>query len=223
MKKLLLVVGIIAVIVVIFSSDLLSFLNLEWLKDNQQRLATYVEDNPFASQLYFVLMYILMAALSIPGAVLMTLAGGALFGLVMGSLLAVTAASIGATLAFLISRYLLRGYIRNVLGNRLSAINAGIEQEGAYYLFTLRLVPLFPFFLINVAMALTPLKAWTFFWVSFIGMSAGTVVYVNAGTQLAKLNAISDILSAPLLLSFVLLGLLPLLTKKMIKLINRYR
>lgn len=223
MKKLLLIIGIIIVIAAIVSSGLLSFVNLEWLKDNQQHLATYVDDNPVTSQLYFVLIYFLMAALSIPGAVLMTLAGGALFGIAVGSVLVVTAASVGATMAFLISRYLLRDFIRNALGDRLSAINTGIEQEGAYYLFTLRLVPLFPFFLINVAMALTPLKAWTFFWVSLVGMSAGTIVYVNAGTQLAKLNAVSDILSAPLILSFVLLGLLPLLTKKMIGLINRYR
>ena len=196
MKKLLLIIGIIIVIAAIVSSGLLSFVNLEWLKDNQQHLATYVDDNPVTSQLYFVLIYFLMAALSIPGAVLMTLAGGALFGIAVGSVLVVTAASVGATMAFLISRYLLRDFIRNALGDRLSAINTGIEQEGAYYLFTLRLVPLFPFFLINVAMALTPLKAWTFFWVSLVGMSAGTIVYVNAGTQLAKLNAVSDILSA---------------------------
>jgi len=222
-KKILIATAIATLVAVIISSDQLAFVNLDWLKTNQQGLADAIAADPVTSQLLFFALYVAMTALSIPGAAFMTVASGALFGVVQGTALALTAASLGATLAFLFSRYLLKDFISKLLGDRLNAINAGVEKDGAYYLITLRLVPLFPFFLINVAMALTPIRVWTFFWVSFVGMFAGTALYVNAGTQLAKLNALSDILSIPLLLSLALLGVLPLLTKKLVSLVNRYR
>jgi pyruvate/2-oxoglutarate dehydrogenase complex dihydrolipoamide dehydrogenase (E3) component/uncharacterized membrane protein YdjX (TVP38/TMEM64 family) len=166
---------------------------------------------------------VVVTALSLPGAAVMTVAAGALFGLLQGTLLVSFASTIGATLAFLVSRYLLRDAVQQRFGSRLAAINRGIERDGAFYLFTLRLVPAFPFFLINLLMGLTPIKAWTFYWVSQIGMLAGTLVYVNAGTQIAQLESLSGILSPDLLISFALLGLFPLLAKKVTGLIQRRR
>jgi pyruvate/2-oxoglutarate dehydrogenase complex dihydrolipoamide dehydrogenase (E3) component/uncharacterized membrane protein YdjX (TVP38/TMEM64 family) len=169
--------------------------------------------------IYF-LIYIAVTALSLPGAVIMTLAGGALFGLWTGLLLVSFASSIGATLAFLASRFLLRDWVQDRFGNRLAAINAGMAKDGAFYLFTLRLVPVFPFFIINLVMGLTPIKTRTFYWVSQVGMLAGTAVYVNAGTQLAQLEGLSGILSPGLLGSFVLLGIFPLLAKKLVAVVQ---
>ena len=164
-----------------------------------------------------------VTALSLPGAAALTLAGGAVFGLLAGTLLVFIAAPIGATIAFLVSRYLFRDYVQRRFADKLAVINKGIDEEGAFYLFTLRLVPLFPFFVINIVMGLTTIKALTFFLVSQIGMLAGTIVYVNAGTQLAKIEALKDILSPGLLLSFVLLGLFPLAAKKVVDYLKRRR
>jgi uncharacterized membrane protein YdjX (TVP38/TMEM64 family) len=150
----------------------------------------------------------------------MTLVGGGVFGLLIGTLVVSFASTIGATLAFLVSRFLLRDYVQHKFGERLRAINRGIEKEGAFYLFTLRLIPIFPFFVINLVMGLTPLKTWQFFFVSQIGMLAGTIVYVNAGSQLASIDTVSDILSPSLLLSFALLGLFPLIAKKLVELLK---
>ena len=161
----------------------------------------------------FFLLYVLVTALSLPGAAILTLAAGALFGLAEGLLVASFASSIGATLAFLVSRYLLRDTIQQRFPERLASIDAGIKKEGAFYLFTLRLVPIFPFFLINLLMGLTAIKARTFYWVSQIGMLAGTFVFVNAGTQLAQVESLSGILSLNLILSFALLGFFPLIAK----------
>jgi uncharacterized membrane protein YdjX (TVP38/TMEM64 family) len=155
-------------------------------------------------------------ALSLPGAALLTLAGGAVFGLLWGVVIVSFASSIGATLAFLISRFLLRDWVQQRFGQRLQAIDEGVKREGAFYLFTLRLVPVFPFFLVNLLSGLTGMKARTFYWVSQLGMLAGTVVYVNAGTQLAKIDSLSGILSPGLLGSFALLGVFPLLARKIV-------
>ncbi len=141
---------------------------------------------PVLVSLLFFAFYVVITALSLPGAAIMTLAGGALFGLAWGFVIVSFASTIGATLAFLVSRYLLRDSVQKRFGDRLKPINRGIEREGAFYLFTLRLVPIFPFFLINILMGLTPIKTFTYYWVSQLGMLAGTVVYVNAGTQLAQ-------------------------------------
>jgi uncharacterized membrane protein YdjX (TVP38/TMEM64 family) len=153
----------------------------------------------------------------------MTLAGGALVGLAWGLLLVSFASTMGATLAFLVARYLLKDTVQNRFGERLKAINQGVEREGGFYLFTLRLVPAFPFFLINLLMGLTPIRAWTFYWVSQVGMFAGTAVYVNAGTQLGQLDSLSGILTPSLLISFTLLGLFPLVAKKGLALIRSRR
>lgn len=153
----------------------------------------------------------------------MTLAGGALFGLGVGTLLVSFASSIGATLAFLASRFLFRDWVQGRYGERLAAINKGMEKDGAFYLFTLRLVPVLPFFVMNLLMGLTPIKTRTFYWVSQVGMLAGTLVYVNAGTQLACIDSLSGILCPGLLGSFVLLGILPLLAKRLVALVQAHK
>ncbi len=223
-KKKLLVIGIVALVVgLFFWFDLGRFLSLESLRASQQDIAGFVAANQWLAIGGFFTLYVLITALSIPGAAIMTLAAGAVFGLVTGTILVSFASSVGATLAFLLSRFLLRDYVEQKFAGTSEKINSGIENEGAYYLFTLRLVPLFPFFVINVVMGVTRLKTVTFYWVSQLGMLAGTVVYVNAGTQLAQLESTSDILSPGLIGSFVLLGVFPLLAKKSVELIRRVR
>ncbi|MGP4733834.1 MULTISPECIES: FAD-dependent oxidoreductase [unclassified Psychrobacter] len=171
----------------------------------------------------FFLLYVVVTALSLPGAAILTLAAGALFGLVQGLLVASFASSIGATIAFLASRYLLRDTIKQRFPERLAAIDAGVEKEGGFYLFTLRLVPIFPFFLINLLMGVTSIKTWTYYWVSQIGMLAGTFVFVNAGTQLAQIDSLSGILSFNLIVSFALLGFFPLIAKGVLNMFKKRR
>jgi len=223
MKKIVLVFLILSIAVVFFSFDIQQHLTLDNLKQNHQFLNTYVNDHMALSVAIYTLSYVVFTAINLPGAIFFTLAGGALFGLSLGTLLVSFSATIGSTCAFLIARYLFRNKLERVVGNRLDEINKGIEREGAYYLFTLRLIPLFPFFLINIAMAMTTIRAWTFLWVSYFGMLAGTIVYVNAGTQLATLTSVSDILSFRIILSFVLLGVFPLLAKRLINFISRLK
>lgn len=223
-KKKLLVIGLVALVIgLFFWFDLGRFLSLESLRASQQDIAVYVADNQLLAIGGFFALYVVITALSIPGAAIMTLAAGAVFGLITGTILVSFASSLGATLAFLLSRFLLRDYVEQKFAGTSEKINNGIENEGAYYLFTLRLVPLFPFFVVNVVMGVTRLRALTFYWVSQVGMLAGTVVYVNAGTQLAQLESTSDILSPGLIGSFVLLGVFPLLAKKSVELIRRVR
>lgn len=214
MKKIVIVLLIVAAVISFFVFDLDTVLTLENIKANQAELIELRDSSPFLVSLVFFSLYVLVTALSLPGAVIMTLAGGGLFGLAWGFVLISFASTIGATLAFLVSRYLLRDSVQNRFGDKLSAINKGVEREGALYLFTLRLVPIFPFFLINILMGLTPIKTWSFYWVSQVGMLAGTLVYINAGTQLAKIDSLAGILSPGLLFSFALLGVFPLLAKK---------
>ncbi|RYF01431.1 MAG: pyridine nucleotide-disulfide oxidoreductase, partial [Oxalobacteraceae bacterium] len=190
------------------------YLSLDVLKARQEALQAYAAMNPLRSAAIFFGIYVGATALSIPGAVILTLAAGAVFGLWRGLLIVSFASAIGATLAFLAARFLLRDFVTRRFGDRLKAIDQGIARDGAFYLFTLRLVPLFPFFLINLLMGLTKLPALTFYWVSQVGMLAGTAVYVNAGTQLAQLESVRGILSPGLLLSFALLGIFPLAAKK---------
>lgn len=223
MKKLLILASLAVIAGAFFMLDLHQWLTLEGLKSGLDQFEQWRSQSPLLTAGGFFFLYVVVTALSLPGAAVMTLAAGALFGLWQGLLLVSFASSIGATLAFLVSRYLLRDAVQQRFGSRLAAINRGIERDGAFYLFTLRLVPAFPFFLINLLMGLTPIKAWTFYWVSQIGMLAGTFVYVNAGTQIAQLETLSGILSPDLLISFALLGLFPLLAKKVIGLIQRRR
>lgn len=220
MKRLFLFLIVAALVAVFFALDLGRFLTLDALKTGQATFAAWYEASPLLVAGAYLLIYVAVTALSLPGAAVMTLAGGALFGLGVGTLLVSFASSIGATLAFLASRFLFRDWVQGRYGERLAAINKGMEKDGAFYLFTLRLVPVFPFFVINLLMGLAPIKVRTFYWVSQIGMLAGTLVYVNAGTQLARLDSLAGILSPGLLASFVLLGIFPLLAKRLVALVQ---
>ena len=223
MKKIALLVLIAAIVAGFFYFDLHQLLTLEGLKSGLVQFEEWRSASPVLVAGVFLLLYVAVTALSLPGAVIMTLAAGALFGLFWGTVIVSFASSIGATLAFLASRYLLQDSVQKRFGDRLKAFNEGVEKEGAFYLFTLRLVPVFPFFLINLLMGLTALRAFTFYWVSQLGMLVGTVVYVNEGTQLGQLESLSGILSPALLLSFVLLGVFPLIAKKLLDAIKARR
>ncbi|MDP3512404.1 MAG: FAD-dependent oxidoreductase [Sulfuritalea sp.] len=196
--------------------DLGSYFSLDALKAQQAAIENYRQANPWLAAGIFFAIYVVVTALSLPGAAVMTLAGGAVFGLLWGTVLVSFASSLGATLAFLAARFLLRDWVAARFGQRLQAIDAGIRREGGFYLFTLRLVPVFPFFVINLLMGLTPMRTATFYWVSQLGMLAGTLVYVNAGTQLAGIESLSGILSPGLIASFALLGIFPLIAKKIV-------
>ncbi|MGP4712932.1 MULTISPECIES: FAD-dependent oxidoreductase [unclassified Psychrobacter] len=222
-KKIALVLLVVILVIGFFYFGLNDLLTLEGLKGSMDQFDEYKAQSPLLIIGGFFLLYVLVTALSLPGAAILTLAAGALFGLVQGVLIASFASSIGATLAFLVSRYLLRDTIKQRFPDRLESIDNGVKKEGAFYLFTLRLVPIFPFFIINLLMGLTAIKTWTFYWVSQIGMLAGTFVYVNAGTQLAQIESLSGILSFNLILSFVLLGVFPLIAKSIINLIKKRR
>jgi uncharacterized membrane protein YdjX (TVP38/TMEM64 family) len=213
MKRILLIVLVMTMIALFFGLDLDRHLTLESLQSGQERFAALQAEHPWRVALIFFALYIAVTGLSLPGAAIMTLAAGALFGLVTGTILVSFASTIGATAAFLVSRFLLRDVVQRRFGDRLKRINDGIERDGAFYLFTLRLVPVFPFFVINLVMGLSPIRTWTFYWVSQVGMLAGTIVYINAGTQLARITSLSDIMSPALLLSFALLGIFPWLAK----------
>ncbi len=210
-------VVIAALLAAFFVFDLGQHLNLATLKSRQADLQAFYEGHRLLTVGLFFLTYVAVTGLSLPGATLLTLAGGGIFGLLWGTVIISFASSIGATLAFLASRFLLRDAIQTRYGDRLKALNAGIERDGAFYLFTLRLIPVFPFFVINLAMGLTPLRTRTFYWVSQLGMLAGTIVFVNAGTQLAKISTLSGLLSPALLGAFVLLGVFPLIAKTMVE------
>ena len=197
-----------------FLFDLGRFLSLEFMQAQRAGLADYFQTNPLSMALGFFLAYVAVTGLSLPGAAILTLVAGAIFGVFWGTIIVSFASTLGATLAFLLSRFLLRDWVQKKFGNRLKAINAGIEKDGSFYLFGLRLVPLFPFFVINLVMGLTSMRTLTYAWVSQIGMLAGTVVYVNAGTQLGQLESLSGIASPGLLGSFVLLGLFPLIARR---------
>jgi pyruvate/2-oxoglutarate dehydrogenase complex dihydrolipoamide dehydrogenase (E3) component/uncharacterized membrane protein YdjX (TVP38/TMEM64 family) len=216
-RRLLLLAAMAALVAAFFAFDLGRYFSLEFLKSQQAAIDGYYQSHPLRTLLIYFLIYVAVTALSLPGAAIMTLAGGAIFGLLVGTLVVSFASSIGATLAFLASRFLLREWVQAKFGDKLKAINEGVAKEGGFYLFTLRLVPLFPFFVINLVMGLTPMAARSFYWVSQTGMLAGTVVYVNAGTQIAKIDALAGILSPGLLISFALLGVFPLAAKKIVE------
>ena len=212
-RKLLIVAVIAAMIVAFFAFDLDHYFSLDYLKSRQTAINGYALANPLTTAALFFAAYVTVTGLSLPGAAIMTLAAGAIFGLLLGTVIVSFASSLGATLAFLASRFVLRASIQARFGDKLAAINAGIEKNGPFYLFTLRLVPAFPFFVINLAMGVTPIKTWTFYWVSQIGMLAGTLVYVNAGTEIARIETLRGILSPGLIVSFTLLGCFPLIAK----------
>lgn len=210
MRKTLIFLALLALVTgLAYAFDLRRVLDLNTLRDQREFLSAWIDARPLAAMVIYFTAYILVAAFSIPGAAAMTLAGGALFGLAKGFVLVSFASTIGATLAFLISRHVLREAVATRFADRLKAVDAGIEKDGPFYLFTLRLIPILPFVVINLVMGLTRMRGATFFWVSQIGMIPATIVYVNAGTQLAEVTDLADILSVPVLLSFAALGLLP--------------
>ncbi|MDH5693269.1 MAG: dihydrolipoyl dehydrogenase [Gammaproteobacteria bacterium] len=216
MKKFILLSIIAATIAAFVYYDLGQYLTLDYVKSQREVFQDYYQQNRLNTILIYFATYVAVTALSLPGAVVMTLVGGAVFGLFEGAIIISFASTVGASLAFLASRLILRDSIQKRFGEKLKTINKGIEKEGAFYLFTLRLIPAFPFFLINLLMGLTPMKLWKYFIVSQIGMLPGTLVYVNAGVQLGNLESLAGILSPELLLSFVLLGIFPLIAKKIL-------
>ncbi len=212
-KKIAVISVISAAIAAWFYLDLGSYLQFDTLQQRVGELRAWYADNPALAGLLYFALYVAVTALSVPGAAVMTLAGGALFGFWYALLLVSFASSIGATLAFLVSRLLLRDWVQGKFSRQLRAVNAGFEKDGAFYLFSLRLVPIFPFFIINLLMGLLPIRTWRYYWVSQLGMFPATAAYVNAGTRLGELESASGIISPALLLSFVLLAVFPLLAK----------
>jgi len=219
MKKIIVLLVLLLVVILFFAFDLGRFLTLDYVKAQQQALDQYYAANRVFTLIGFFVLYVVITGASLPGATVLTLAGGAIFGLVSGVVLISFASTIGASIAFLVSRYLFRDSVQSRFGSSLKSINDGIDKDGPFYLFALRLVPAFPFFVINLVMGLTRLRLWTFFWVSQLGMFAGTVVYVNAGTQLAQIESASGIFNTGIVLSFVLLALLPFIGRKIVAVI----
>ena len=217
-------VAVLAMLVVAFLwFDLGRYLNLEYLKARRADIDAFYSEHPLTVLATYFVAYVAVTGLSLPGAAIMTLAGGALFGLLWGSVVVSFASTLGATVAFVVSRYILRDAIQRRYGERLRTINAGVERDGGFYLFTMRLVPAFPFFVINLVMGLTPMRTFTFAWVSQLGMIPATIVFVNAGTQLGRVESLREILSPALIGSFVLLGIFPLLAKWVVGALQRRR
>ncbi len=215
-KKISIVLVITGLVIGLKMMHVGDYLTLSYIKESQQRFQELYREQSLTVISAYAGIYILVTALSLPGATVMTLAAGALFGLVTGTVVVSFASTIGATLACFVSRFILRDWVQGKFGDRLKTIDEGIEREGAFYLFTLRLIPVFPFWLINLLMGLTKMPLKTFYWVSQAGMLAATIVFVNAGREIGKIESLSGILSPTLILSFVLLGLFPLMTKKSI-------
>ena len=220
-SQVLLLLAFAALVVAFFALRLDRYLNLATLKESQDALASAYAANPWTARTLYFVTYAAAASLSLPGAAILTLAGGGVLGFGWGLLLVSFASSIGATVSFLVARYVLRDVVHARFGARLADIDRGMERDGALYLFSLRLIPVVPFFAINLAMGLTTLRTWTFYWVSQLGMLAGTAVYVNAGTQLASISSLRDVASPGLLGAFVLLGLFPLVAKAIMNFIAK--
>ena len=214
-QRIAIVVAIVALVAIFKIFQLDRYLSLSYLKASRASFAALYDGHPVTVVGSYMVIYILVTALSLPGAAVLTLAGGALFGLAVGTVAVSFASTIGATLACFFARFLFRDWVQSKLGDKLQMVNRGIENEGAFYLFTMRLIPVFPFFVINLVMGLTKMSLFTFYWVSQIGMIAGTVVYMNAGKELARIDSLSGILSLRLLLSFAILGVFPITVKKL--------
>lgn len=224
MKSRMLLLAVLAGLAgLFFALDLHRYLTLEAMQASLGNLKTLYAEHPLLMLGGYFLAYVLMAAMSFPGATIMGVAGGAVFGLTVATLAVSFASTIGATLAFLSSRYLLRDFVQRKFHERLGAVNEGIRTDGAWYLLSMRLVPVLPFFVINLVMGLTPMRIRTYYLVSQLGMLPGTMVYVNAGKELAGLTSLSGILSPSMLVAFVLLGIFPLLAKKVVLAIRRGR
>jgi len=221
MKKKIIAVLAIVVLVALFKVlNVEDYLSLSYIKASQVKFETLYAENRAAVIAGFMLMYIVVTSLSLPGGAVMGLAAGALFGLLTGAIAVSFASTVGATIACFVSRFMLRDWIQTKFGHKLKTVNEGIQREGAFYLFTLRLIPVFPFWLINLIMGLTKMPLRRYYWVSQVGMLPGTIVFVNAGKELGKIESLSGIFSPGLILSFALLGLFPIATKKLLALYN---
>ncbi|KPK45488.1 MAG: dihydrolipoamide dehydrogenase [Nitrospira bacterium SM23_35] len=216
LKRILIAAVIVGIIVVFKIFNLGEYFTLSYIKASQQIFEALYSEHKLLVIGSYMLIYILVTSLSLPGAAVMTLAGGGMFGLLLGTVIVSFASTIGATMACFVSRFILRDWLQGKFGDKLKTVNEGIEREGVFYLFTLRLIPVFPFWLINLLMGLTKMPLKTFYLISQVGMLPGTIVYVNAGKELAKIESLSGILSPGLILSFVLLGLFPIITKKLL-------
>lgn len=215
-KKIAIVFVIIFFIIAFQAFDLGQYLTLSYIKESQARFEALYAEHTARVIVFYMILYILATSLSLPGATVLTLAGGALFGLTAGTVIVSFASAIGATIACFLSRFLLRDWIQGRFADRIQTVNEGIAKEGAFYLFTLRLIPVFPFWVINILMGLTTMPLYKFYWVSQLGMLPGTLVYVNAGKELAQIDSPGGILSTGLILSFVLIGIFPISVKKLI-------
>jgi len=222
-KKAILVLVLIGAIAAYFIFDLGQILSLENFKASQADIVAAKDANPVLYMSGFFILYVAVTGLSIPGAAIMSLVAGALFGVAVGTIIVSFASTIGATLAFLSARFVLRDWVQGKFGERLRAIDDGLEKDGAFYLFTLRLIPVFPFFVINLLMGLTRIKTRTFFWVSQLGMLPATVVFVNAGTQISRIDSTAGLLSPTLIASFVALAFFPWAAKGIVALVKRSR
>lgn len=219
--KIGLLILIMLTIIAFFFYDIQQYATLDYIKAKQQNIFEYYKQNVFFVLVLFIFLYVLVTALSLPVATFLTLLGGALFGFSTGLIIVSFASTIGATLAFLMARFLAQNYVQKYYKKQLSKINKKFKSEGAFYLFALRLVPVFPFFIINVVMGLMTIKTWTFYWVSQLGMLPGTIVYVYAGTQLAQIETFSDITTPSMLIAFALLGLFPLIAKNFVQFMRK--
>ena len=219
--KLLIVTLILIAGIGYITLDLEQYLTLDYAQSQLSSIQEYKDENFAQTAIIYFVGYVVATSLSIPGAIMITLLGGAIFGLFWGTLLVSFASSIGATMAFLASRYLLRDWVESKFGNHLARLNKGIERDGSFYLFSIRMVPLFPFFVVNLLMGLTAIRTSSFYVASQLGMFIGTVVYINAGSELSQISSLSGLVSAPVLFSLVLLGIFPLIAKLIINAVQR--
>jgi uncharacterized membrane protein YdjX (TVP38/TMEM64 family) len=215
-NKVLIVVVIVGLIIAFKVFNLGQYITLSYIKESRDKFELLYGEYPVAVIVLYMGMYILTTSLSLPGAAVLTIAGGAFFGLWVGTFVVSFASSIGATLACFVSRFLLRDWIQGRFADRIKKVNEGIEKEGAFYLFTIRLIPVFPFWMVNILFGLTKIPLFRFYWVSQLGMLPVTMVYVNAGKELAKIESLRGILSPGLIVSFVLIGGFPIMVKKLI-------
>ena len=222
-NKIFVILAVVLAFVIFFGAGLGDYLSLTYLKDIHADIDNYAQNHVALSTLFYMTMYIVIAALSLPGATVMTLAGGAIFGVAWGVTMVSFASALGATVAMLIARVVLKESVESRFSKQIEIVNQGLQKDGNFYLFSLRMVPLLPFFIINLAMGVTSIRVWSFYWVSQIGMLPGTAIYVLAGDQIAELSSFADILSWPVILSLTLLGLFPLIARKLVVWLNVIR
>ena len=222
-KKIIIISVILLLVALLVYLGPDKYLNLEYVKSQLGRIIQYRQAQPVSAALIFTAIYIAVTAASIPGALIMTLAGGAIFGFLLGSLLVSVSATIGATIAFLIARYLFDDLVQKKMGDRLAKIREKFREEGALYLFSIRLVPVFPFFVVNLVMGLTSIRTPTYMAASFLGMLVPSMVFVNAGTQLARLESVKGLLSPQIIASFLLLAVFPYAAKYFLRLLKAKR